>query len=366
MRVVKRTLVAVTVFAWVFIAFKPWDRNSAGPLLEAPEALALAGDASILNQSEELAIPTDVEIVGEHLVLVDRRASQPIHVLNAASGKLLHSIGREGDGPGEYRALRSVSRVPGSATTFWAYDMANSRLTYVDLADAGTLDRPWDVELFTLDANAQVTGVEFASDQSIIAAGFFPDGRLGQFGPDGQMLRAFGELPDGPQEAPAAVVQHAYMGTLKAHPNGSRLAIGLRHASWIEIRDKDGAIIGKTELSSESFSPKFDVAETEKGPMMRSDETLRFGYIDVAVTSSRIYGLYSGRTRNGNGGNASFGWQVHVFDWSGKLIDVIDVEQDLIAIAVNADDSTLYGVSHDPTPAVLSWSLDSPIRLAGI
>ena len=100
--------------------------------------------------------------------------------------------------------------------------------------------------------------------------------------------------------------------------------------------------------------------------MMRSDATLRFGYIDVAVTSSRIYGLYSGRTRNGNGGNASFGWQVHVFDWSGKLIDVIDVEQDLIAIAVNADDSTLYGVSHDPTPAVLSWSLDSPIRLAGV
>ena len=74
MRVLKSTLVAVAVLAWVFVAFKPWDRISAGPPLEAPEALALAGDASILNQSEELAIPTDVEIVGEHLVLVDRRA----------------------------------------------------------------------------------------------------------------------------------------------------------------------------------------------------------------------------------------------------------------------------------------------------
>ena len=366
MRVLKSTLVAAAVLAWVFVAFKPWDRISAGPPLEAPEAQAVAGDASILNQSEELAIPTDVEIVGEHLVLVDRRANQPIHVLHATSGELLRSIGRDGDGPGEYRALRSVSRVPGSATAFWAYDMADSRLTYVDLADEGALARPWDSVLFRLSAQAQVTGVEFASDHSIIAAGFFPDGRLGQFGPDGQMLRAFGELPSSSQEAPATVVQHAYMGTLKAHPNGSRMAIGLRHASWIEIRDADGAIIGKTELPSEAFAPLFEVAETEKGPMMRSDATLRFGYIDVAVTSSRIYGLYSGRTRDGYRGNANFGWQVHVFDWSGRLLTVIDVEQDLIAIAVKADGSKLYGVSHDPTPTVLSWSLDSPIKLAGL
>jgi hypothetical protein len=242
--------------------------------------------------------------------------------------------------------------------------MAHSRLTYVDLADEGTLARPWEARLLSLETNARVTGIEWAADNSLIAAGFFTEGRLGLFASDGEMLGVFGELPHTEQEVPASVLQHAYMGTLKAHPDRSRLAIGLRHASWIEIRDADGTLITTTELPTEPFGPVFEVANTEKGPMMSSDETLRFGYIDVSVTSSRIYGLYSGRTRKGNPGRANFGQQVHVFDWSGKLLDIIDMQSDLIAIAVEADDSTLYGVRHDPAPAVLSWSLDTEPQLA--
>ncbi len=365
MRVVKRALVACTVVAWMFIAFKPWNQISAGPTVEAPDAPVIANHAHIVLSSEELAVPTDVEIVGEYLVLVDRRAEHPIHVLRRASGELVRSLGREGDGPGEYRALRSITPIPGSSTEFWAYDMANARLTHIDLADEQTLARPWEAQLLKLETPARVTGIEWAADNSVIAAGFFDAGRLGLFASDGTMLGAVGDLPTHTeQETPAIVLQHAYMGTLKAHPDRSRLAMGLRHASWIEIRDANGVLLARTELPSERFGPEFEVADTEKGPMMRSDETLRFGYIDIAVTSGRIYGLYSGRTRAGNRGRANFGQQIHVFDWSGELIEVTDVERDLIAIAVDADDSLLYGVSHDPAPMVLSWSMGSEIALA--
>ena len=183
MRVLKRTLVALVVLALVYIGFSPRDPISAGPPTMGPETVALSGDAVVISNSEALAVPTDVEVVGEYLVLVDRRAERPIHVVRRASGDLVRSLGRSGDGPGEYRALSSVSPIPGSATAFWAYDMAHARLTYVDLADEGALDRPWDARLLTLDTNARVTGVEFASDESVIAAGFFADGRLGSFSP---------------------------------------------------------------------------------------------------------------------------------------------------------------------------------------
>jgi len=365
MRAVKRALVACTVVAWVLIAFQPRDRISAGPAVEVPDALAFATHAETVYSSDELAVPTDIEVVGEYLVLVDRRADQPIHILRPASRELIRSLGGEGDGPGEYRALRSVTPVPGSGTEFWAYDIAKARLTHIDLADEETLARPWEAELLTLETPARVTGIEWAADNSVIAAGFFDAGRLGLFASDGKMLGAVGDLPaHAEQETPATVLQHAYMGTLKAHPDRSQLVIALRHASWIEIRDADGALITRTDLPIESFGPKFDVADTEKGPMMRSDETLRFGYIDVAVTSEHIYGLYSGRTRAGNRGSANFGDQIHVFDWSGTLADVIEVQRDLIAIAVDADAGTLYGVSHDPAPMVLSWAMRPDMMFA--
>lgn len=365
MKAVKRALVVGTVIAWMFVAFHPWDRVSAGPPREAPTPVATLDVTETVHESEALAVPTDLEIVGEYLVLVDRRADHPIHVLDAESGELVRSLGREGDGPGEFRALRSVSAVPGSGSAFWAFDMRQSRLTYVDLADEAALERPWEAEMVRLETTAGVTGVDVDRDRNVIASGLFAEGRLGLFAPDGRMLGAVGTLPMNPEvDAPANVLQHAYVGKMEAHPDRSRLAIALRHASWIEIRDTDGALIAKTESAVDPFEPTFDVTDAEKGPAMRSDETLRFGYVDVAATESRIYGLYSGRTRAGNPGSANFGDQVHVFAWTGELLEVIELDEDLIALAVEADGSTMYGVVHDPAPAVLSWSLDAQTQFA--
>lgn len=365
MKAVKRALVGGTVVAWMFVAFHPWDRVSAGPPREAPTPTATADVTATVHESESLAVPTDLEIVGEYLVLVDRRADHPIHVLDAGSGELVRSFGREGDGPGEYRALRSVSAVPGSGSAFWAFDMRQSRLTYVDLADEAALERPWEADMVKLESTASVTGVEVDQDRNVVASGLFAEGRLALFAPDGRMLEAVGALTMSPEvEAPASVLQHAYMGKMEAHPDRTRLAIGLRHASRIEIRGTDGSLIAMTESAVEPFEPRFDTADTERGPVMRTDETLRFGYVDVAVTPSRIYGLYSGRTRAGNPGSANFGDQVHVFAWTGELLEVIKLDEDLIALAVEADGSTMYGVVHEPAPAVLSWSLANQPQLA--
>lgn len=365
MRLFRRTLTGLAVVAWVYFAFYPRDRVSAGPALLEPDAPTVIVRADIVHASEELAIPTDLEVVGGHLVLVDRYADHPIHIVDATEGELLRSLGRAGDGPGEYRQLSSIAPVPGSSTAFWAYDMGLARLTYVDLADEGTLQRPWEARLMTLQSDgARVTGIEWTSEDRFLAAGFFPDGRLGEFGADGEMRGVLGALPSNPNHAPASVLQHAYMGTLKAHPEGSRLALALRHASVIEIRDADGSLIARTVGPQEDFEPKFETADTERGAKMRSGSDMRFGYIDMAVTGDRIYGLFSGRTREGYSGRATLGRYIHVFDWDGTLEEVIEVEDDLIAIAVPSDGSTLYAVRHDPVPAVLALQWESETRLA--
>jgi hypothetical protein len=365
MRVLKSTLLTMAVLAWGFFAFSPRDGTSAGPpLLEPTAAVATMVRAELVHTSDALAIPTDLEVVGEHLVLVDRYADESIHVLRE-DGTLVRSFGRQGDGPGEYRQLTSISRDPRSANAFWAYDMAPARLTYIDLEDEESLERPWEARLFQLHSNARVTGIEWTADGKLIASGFFPDGRLGLFASDGEMLGSLGPLPDNPDGVPGTVLQHAYMGTLKQHPNGSRLAIGLRHASTIEIRDSGGNLIATTERPQDDFAPKFETQETDRGPKMKSGADLRFGYIDIAVTGDRIYGLFSGRTREGYPGTANFGNFVHVFDWNGKLLRVLEFEdQDLIAIAIDDIRGTLYGVIHEPSPAVVALSIGSDVQLA--
>lgn len=52
-------------------------------------------------------------------------------------GTLLRTVGREGDGPGEFRTLQAMGRLAGD--TVWAYDFSHHRLTFI--APDGTVAR---------------------------------------------------------------------------------------------------------------------------------------------------------------------------------------------------------------------------------
>jgi len=51
-----------------------------------------------------------------------------LHIVSPR-GTLLRTVGREGDGPGEFRTLQAVGKVAGD--TVWAYDFSHHRVTFV-------------------------------------------------------------------------------------------------------------------------------------------------------------------------------------------------------------------------------------------
>jgi hypothetical protein len=90
---------------------------------------------------------------------------------------------------------------------------------------------------------------------------------------------------------------------------------------------------------------------------MASGEDLRFGYVDATGTSSRLYGLYSGRARGEIPGDAFYGTFVHEYDWEGRLRRVFKLDAYAIGIAVDPEGRTLYVSRLYPTPAILRYRL---------
>ncbi len=361
MRFLRLAIGTAAVGGWFVFAFSPRSEASAGPASLDHRALDVrALEGSMLHSSQALAMPTSIELVGRHLVLVDRYADRPIHVVSTQDGALVRSVGRAGEGPGEFQQLWSVSPAPEAVSVFWAFDMALGRLTRFDLADESTLDRPWQSQLLTLRANTSVTSVAWLAEDRLLGTGFFLDGRFGTFDGDGALLGTVGPIPEHEGAIPVHVLQHAYIGTLRARPDRARVVIALRHAGIIEIYDPDGTRLVRVG-GPFPFEPVFEVGEGVSGPQMASGETLRFGYVDVAVTNDRIYALFSGRTRAGFGVEASLAKNIHVFDWSGRLEHSLELDADVIAIAVDTSLPALYAVRHDPSPAVLEYSL-APVR----
>jgi hypothetical protein len=356
----KVPLGAAGFVAWMGVAFgsstPPPPDDDLGP---APVA-SLAPAGRVLFDGDALATPTQIAVSNGRIVLVDGFAERPIHVLDAA-GRYLAGLGGSGEGPGEFEGPRAVEPAE-DGQGFWVFDAALSRLTLVE-PDRWAAIPASDRVTLSIHTPAMVTNLVRRPEEGFLAVGFFGDGRLGHFTGDGEYEGASGAIPGSSVEAPPEVLQHAYRGTLKADPSRTRLVLANRHAGFLEVFTSDGELVRRID-GPFPFEPVFEVKMGEQGPSLATGEDLRFGYVDVAVTSERIYALFSGRTRAGHPGEAIYGRDVHVFDWEGTLRSVLHLDADAMAIAVDPVRDRLLVVRHLPTPALLSYELSPVLLLA--
>jgi hypothetical protein len=347
--------------AWLGVAFgsykAPPPDDALGPSPDPVAEYPLTGTS--LYEGEILAMPSQVAVVGDRIVLVDGFAERPIHVLDAASGTYVASFGRSGEGPGEFEWPRAVESAGSGSHGFWVFDAALSRLTLVE-PDLWAAQPSSERVTLSIRGPAQVTNVIRIGGDLLLGAGFFSDGRLGHFDGKGDYTGASGPLPVSATEAPPGVLQHAYRGVLKSNPARTRLVFANRHAGFLEIYGSDGEPLRRID-GPYGFEPSFTVRLGEQGPGLATGDDLRFGYVDVATTNDRIYALFSGRTRTGHPEDVVYGQTVHVFDWDGTFVSILHLDADVMAIAVDEVRTRLLAVRHLPAPAVLSYDL--PARL---
>lgn len=342
--------------AWMGLAFGSHTPAPPAPPDDdlGPASVSSVSPAgSLVYDSGVLAMPTQIAVANDRIALVDGFAENPIHVLDAG-GRYLAGLGRTGEGPGEFQGPRSLEPTADGGG-FWVFDAALSRLTLVEPDRWESMPASARVTL-SVRGPAFVTNLVRRGDDGFLAAGFFGEGRLGHFTAEGKYEGASGAIPTSEIEAPPELLQHAYRGNLKADPAGTRLVFANRHAGFLEVFSSSGELLRRIE-GPFAFEPVFGVKAGERGPSLTTGEDLRFGYVDVATTSDRIYALFSGRTRAGHPGEAVYGRDVHVFDWDGTLRSVMHLDADAMAIAVDSRRDRLLVVRHLPTPAVLSYQL---------
>lgn len=311
-----------------------------GELLAAPDTLGLA---------------TDLLAVGPYLLANDALGPPYFHLFSAATGERLLSAGEEGSGPGEFSSLKYMAQGPGPGRRVSLFDLSQGRLTFVGLPGGDELEQNLD---FTDDLLGETISLYEASshypvwvdDSTLVATGMFADGRLGVMDRAGDLRTQVGPLPAPGRDEPPLVRQQAYQSTLVRHPRRDLLALGTRYGSQLLIVRPDGTV-RDTARTPFDFRPAFHVAD---GDRMSLEQDTRLGYVDLAATDGRLYGLFSGRLLQGSE-DASLAHHVHVFSWDGRLRRILRVDEGLIAIEA-AGDSILYGSSMRPVPAIRRYT----------
>ena len=305
----------------------------------------------MLSGGDYLGLPTQISAFGSSLLVLDGASDSALHMISAVDGHVVRSTGRRGEGPGEYKGAWSIAPDPRHATRAWVYDIALARLTRIDLDSLHG-----EPAMVQIRGDAVAMQPVWLSDTLLASPGLSESGRLSFFARDGAFRGAAGPLPSSNTKVPPGVLQHAWTGRLISNPGRNLLAMATLHADQIEIYRTDGTLVRKVR-GPFGFEPQFTVDVIQGMAVMASGDDMRFGYVGAAATPDHIFALFSGRTREGYGPDSSFGRFVHVYDWEGNLERVIELDTAVLSVAISPDRRTLYGIRHDPEPAIMAFRL---------
>lgn len=303
--------------------------------------------------------PTVVSVVDEWLI-AGGADDTLLYVFDRSTGRRTATFGRFGAGPGEFRFIGSL-QVTQSASSrggpeLRAFDPVLGRLTPLSIGAGGELTVAG--ALVTGELAGQET-VLWVDDSTLVGVGAFIESRFTLYDASGRRLRALGDLPLLGEGVPAVVVQQILQPVAAVSPSGRQIAVGSRYAGRLDIYSLgDGSRV--PAAVPDAFSPTIKTRDNGAMPVFITDGSTLFAYISIAVSPTRIYALYSGRTRKEYPGRANFGAQVQVFDWSGDFKRTFVLDRDAIRLVAEGD-SALMTITYDPAPAIVRYALPPPL-----
>ena len=100
-------------------------------------------EAEILSRHPVIGMPVRIQPWGKRLVVADAAGDPELHFLDATTGRLLVSSGRQGDGPKEFAGpVAGIQVPPHDAGALWAFDASGRKLMRIDESGVVGLGAP--------------------------------------------------------------------------------------------------------------------------------------------------------------------------------------------------------------------------------
>ncbi len=327
--------------------------------LEYGSVERIEANSLIRKIDERFITPVDISLSKDFLIIIDASMNPAVHVLNRDDLNYQHSFGREGRGPGEFLSTWSITSIDLNKNNIGVYDNILSRFSSFDIEIESDSINIVNGQLINLDSSeGRPVNVTLLNNNTLVGTGSFQEKRVRYFNLDGSIKKSVGDLPlvesknsnfsffTVNRRFPDNILQHAYQSKIESRPDGHFFAIAARHANLIEIYNHPGEKVVEIRDIINAV-PKIDIINVQGNSVLNQGvEDFHFGYIDLKVSDSKIYGLFSGR-KNADG-NAYLGNEIHIFNWEGELLKILELNEYLIAIEVDEVASMIYGIEHYP------------------
>lgn len=289
-----------------------------------------------LGTEEPFGAIVSVAVTGDLMFVSDIMAQDHIIVIDLSTNQIIDHLGRNGQGPGEYRSP-SITGLEMAGPSSFRLSVFDSRS---GIFDQGTY-RPGEgsptdwLRRQVADAGSQLQSVVPLQD-GMIGNGMTGDPRLVVFDAAGAVARRINVSSpfDTASVGDAAIRNVNYFSVARG---GNRAVVVFQNqpSGWI-VNLSDGS---QVELET------VDVGQGASSP----DGS---GYWGVRLTDQYVYVLFKRA-------QAKLPQAVRVFNWNGELVADLDLDGPVLSFDV-AGDSLLYAGILEPVPAMSEYTIRIP------
>lgn len=310
------------------------------PLAEGGPSGAVRQDSLVASRvvtSDQFARLSQVTVLGDQAWVLDRQSEPFFHVIDLSSGALVRSVGRSGEGPGEFRRIGTIGRI--SRDSLGVYDEGSRRLLRVSASDDDWVTSPTTtVQSF---GNAVLVSAVPLGRDGWLAKTTSATGTYVVVSTQGELRREITIPFVGPVEAP---IDDRAIATMQSNdcvsPDGRQVALTFVSASRIDVYDIETGARTEVAVPDPTDATWVDV----DGRLVRNDSTSY--YTDCAFTDRSILALYNGRNvRRGGRPYDVSAREVHVFNRAGGLTAIWSLDRGLNRIAVDDNRTHLVGTN---------------------
>ena len=136
-------------------------------------------------------------------------------------------------------------------------------------------------------------------------------------------------------------------------PDRSIIILAGKYLDLIEIYDVEGNLRKMLKGPQRGFDFKFDVERSVKNSVLVKSKDTRRGYLKVKATQSKIYALYSGKSKQEE--HYSYSRILYVFSLDGDLLYKYVLDKPIIDFVIDEKRNCIYATSLDAE--IISFNL---------
>ncbi len=299
----------------------------------------------------ELGLPISASLYDNYLFITDFYGeSGLIKIVDIQKEKIVNSFANKGEGPNDFLSIANVDYAPIIDRKFYVFDQVANKIKVFDF-DSLVFHKQKEPQT-VLSLNGDLRFYEIMKTYNgYVATGIIENKKFALLNDSLQVESWSGSYcPKPSNNIPDITHAVANYGKFFVSDNRKYLVNIIYAAGIITCYDIDKN--GNLSLKWENTLSKMDYK-------LKGDSFLNIGvmgYLSISFTDKYIYALYSGKKEDNNA-IATYGQEIHVYDYNGKIIKRYMINNQALGICVTKNDGYIYTIVHNPESGIIKYAL---------